>query len=216
MGSVRASRDSEPGTDGAVPRTRRRGEEVERAVLRAAADELTERGYDGFTMDRVAARAGTSKTAIYRRWSSRTSLALAAYRQMVARPDTPPDTGDLRSDVVELLRSVADRMASSVGAEVLRGLMMDARREPDLMAGLRDDFSRSEPGIMLIILARAVARGEARPESLMPRIATVPVVLLRNEFMIDGSAPVSDETITEIVDLVFLPLVRPDRFEAAT
>ncbi|GAA4501663.1 TetR/AcrR family transcriptional regulator [Actinoallomurus oryzae] len=202
-------RGSDADTGGAVRRTRRRGEEVERAVLRAAVDELTERGYDGFTMDRVAARAGTNKTAIYRRWSSRSSLALAAYREMVARPDDPPDTGDLRSDVIELLRSVADRLASPSGAEVLRGLMMDARRDPELMAALRDDFVRSEPGTMLILLARAVARGEARPEALVPRVATVPVALLRDELTMRGPGGISDETIAEIVDLVFLPLVRP-------
>ncbi|MFB9831792.1 TetR/AcrR family transcriptional regulator [Actinoallomurus acaciae] len=202
------SRGPEADADGTTRRTRRRGEEVERAVLRAAVEELTERGYEGFTMDRVAARAGTSKTAIYRRWSSRTSLALAAYREMVAQPDGPPDTGDLRSDVIGLLRSVADRLASPSGAEVLRGLMMDARRDPELMTRLREDFNRSEPGTMLILLARAVARGEARPESLVPRVATVPAALLRDEFTMRGPASVSDETIAEIVDLVFLPLVR--------
>ena len=202
------SRGAETGADGATRRTRRRGEEVERAVLRAAVEELTERGYEGFTMDRVAARAGTNKTAIYRRWSSRTSLALAAYREMVAQPDSPPDTGDLRSDVIELLRSVADRLASTSRTEVLRGLMMDARRDPELMARLREDFNRSEPGTMLILLARAVARGEARPESLVPRVATVPVALLRDELTMRGPAAISDEMIAEIVDLVFLPLVR--------
>jgi len=182
---------------------------VERAVLRAAVDELTENGYDGFTMDRVAARAGTNKTAIYRRWPSRTALAYAAYRQLVARPESPPDTGDLRSDVIELLRSAADQLGSPVGAEVLRGLMTDARRDPELMAGLRDELGRGEPGTMLTILARAVARGEARPESLTPRIATVAVVLLRNDYLMSGRTPIPDEAIAEIVDLVFLPLVRP-------
>jgi AcrR family transcriptional regulator len=194
---------------GAPRRPRRRGAEVESAVLRAAVEELTEKGYDGFTMDRVAARAGTNKTAIYRRWPSRTSLAFAAYKQMVARPESPPDTGDLRTDVIELLRSTADRMSSPVGAEVLRGLMTDARREPELLAGLREELGQGEPGTMLTILARAVARGEARQESLLPRIATLPVVLLRNEYLMGAPGPVSDRTITEMVDQVFLPLVRP-------
>lgn len=189
-------------------RPRRRGEEVERAVLRAAADELAERGYEGFTMDRVAARAGTNKTAIYRRWPSRTALAFAAYRQMVARPESLPDTGDLRTDVLELLRSVADRLSSPAGADVMHSLMMDARREPELLAGLRQELGQGEPGVMLTILARAVARGEARPEALVPRVATVPIALLRSEFTMSGASPISDETIAEIVDLVFLPLVR--------
>jgi hypothetical protein len=59
---------------------------------------------------------------------------------------------------------------------------------------------------MLTLLARAVARGQARPESLVPRIATVPIALLRIEFTM--GSPVTDEAIAEIVDVVFLPLVR--------
>ncbi|WP_433252620.1 TetR/AcrR family transcriptional regulator C-terminal ligand-binding domain-containing protein [Actinomadura nitritigenes] len=66
-----------------------------------------------------------------------------------------------------LLRGAARRMSSSGGAEVLRGLMMDARREPEPMAGLRDELARGEPGAMPTILARAVARGEARQDSLV-------------------------------------------------
>ncbi|TDD80880.1 TetR/AcrR family transcriptional regulator [Actinomadura darangshiensis] len=190
-------------------RPRRRAAEVESAVLRAAVEELTEHGYGGFTMDRVAARAATNKTAIYRRWPSRTALAFAAYKQMVARPESPPDTGELRSDVIELLRSAADRMSSPVGTEVLRGLMLDARREPGLMAGIREELAQGEPGTMLTILARAVARGEARQEALIPRIATLPVALLRNEHLMEGAGPISDRAIAEIVDQVFLPLVHP-------
>ena len=39
---------------------RRRGAELEQAILRAAVDELAESGYAGLTMDRVAHRAGTN------------------------------------------------------------------------------------------------------------------------------------------------------------
>ncbi|WP_433464167.1 TetR/AcrR family transcriptional regulator [Spirillospora sp. CA-128828] len=210
MRSDEPVRDPAEGTGGRTRRPRRRAAEVERAVLLAAVEELTEKGYDGFTMDRVAARAGTNKTAIYRRWPSRTSLAFAAYKRMVAWPGSPPDTGDLRSDVVELLRSAVDRMSSPMEAELLRGLTMDARREPEVMAGLREELGRGEPGTMLAIVARAVARGEARQEALLPRIATLPIVLLRNEYLMLGSlGPISDATIAEIVDQVFLPLVRP-------
>ncbi|KAB2388878.1 TetR/AcrR family transcriptional regulator [Actinomadura montaniterrae] len=193
----------------ATRRQRRNAAEVESAVLLAAVEELSENGYDGFTMDRVAARAGTSKTAIYRRWPSRTALAFAAYKQMVARPQDPPDTGDLRSDVLELLHAAADRMDSPVQSQIIRGLVIDARREPEVMADLRDEFGQGAPGTMLTILARAVARGEARRDSLIPRIATLPIALLRNEYLMFGPGPVSDQVITEIVDQVFLPLVRP-------
>ena len=60
----------------------------------------------------------------------------------------------------------------------------------------------------LTMLRRAVDRGEAPPECLHPRVATVALTLLRNEFMTRGMSPVADEVIVEIVDRVYLPLVR--------
>ncbi|WP_461297578.1 hypothetical protein [Streptomyces harbinensis] len=50
--------------------------------------------------------------------------------------------------------------------------------------------------------------GEAAPEALHPRVATVAVVLLRNEFVVRGVPSVPDEVLVEIVDEVYLPLVR--------
>lgn len=56
--------------------------------------------------------------------------------------------------------------------------------------------------------ARAVARGEVAPEALHPRAATVAVVLLRNEYVTGGTTTVPDSVLVEIVDEVYLPLLR--------
>ena len=60
----------------------------------------------------------------------------------------------------------------------------------------------------LTILERAVRRGEARHDALHPRIATVPIALLRNEYATRGPIDIADDVLVEIVDRVFLPLVR--------
>ena len=85
-------------------RTRRRGALLESAILDAAAKELLAAGYHAFTMEAVAKSAGTNKNAIYRRWPSRAALAVAAYRRMAIGAPPLPDTGDLRTDVLETLR----------------------------------------------------------------------------------------------------------------
>src|SRR5699024_10006752 len=95
---------------------RRRGLELERAILRAAAAELTESGYASMTMDRVARRAGTNKNAIYRRWPNRAALGIAAYRQIAVDSAQLPDTGDLRADVLEQLRRANRTWSSPIGA----------------------------------------------------------------------------------------------------
>jgi AcrR family transcriptional regulator len=186
---------------------RRRGAELEQAILRAAAEELTESGYAGMTMDRVARRAGTNKNTIYRRWPNRAALGIAAYRQLAADTTRAPDTGELRGDVLELLRG-ANRTWSSPLGGILRALLAGARDDPELLAQIQESSADAGSGVWQTVLARAVARGEARPEALHPRVATVAVVLLRNEYVTRGHPAVPDHVLVEIVDEVYLPLVR--------
>jgi AcrR family transcriptional regulator len=188
-------------------RPRRRGTALEQAILRAAIDELTESGYAGLTMDRVARRARTNKNAIYRRWPNRAALGMAAYRQMVDRALQPPDTGDLRGDVLALLRR-ANSGLGSPAADVLRGLLSSTADDPQLLAQIQEVTSDGGLSVWLTILGRAISRGEALPEALHPRVATVAITLLRNEYVTRGLTPVPDSVIVEIVDEVYLPLVR--------
>ncbi|SDS66734.1 TetR/AcrR family transcriptional regulator [Actinoplanes derwentensis] len=188
--------------------TRRRGEELEQAILRAAADEMRESGYPGMTMDRVAARAGTNKNAIYRRWPHRAALGIAAYRHLSETVMPDPDTGSLRADALEMLR-LANQTWSSPHGATLRGLLAAAADDPELLTLMRE---RSGTDAMdrawLTMLDRAVARGEAPAEAVHLRVATTPMMLLRAEYAIRGIPSVPDEVLVEIVDEVFLPLVR--------
>ncbi|MER6946004.1 TetR/AcrR family transcriptional regulator [Nonomuraea sp. NPDC000554] len=186
--------------------TRRRGAALEEAILRAAVDELTESGYAGLTMDKVATRAGTNKNAIYRRWPNRLALGIASYRQL-ATTIPPPDTGSLRGDVLELLRQANRHWSSPLGA-ILRELLSAAGGASELLAQLQDQSGDAVAAPWLTILGRAVARGEATPEALHPRVATVAIVLLRNEFVVRGVPTAPDDVLVEIVDEVYLPLVR--------
>jgi AcrR family transcriptional regulator len=186
--------------------TRRRGAALEEAILHAAVAELTASGYAGLTMDKVAARAGTNKNAIYRRWPNRLALGIAAYRQL-ATTVPPPDTGDLRGDVLELLRQANRHWSSPLGA-ILRELLSAVGGASQALAQLREQSGDAVAAPWLTILGRAVARGEASPEALHPRVATVAIVLLRNEFVMRGAPTTSDDVLIEIVDEVYLPLVR--------
>ncbi|MFJ7910657.1 TetR/AcrR family transcriptional regulator [Kitasatospora sp. NPDC096204] len=186
--------------------TRRRGAALEEAILRAAVEELTDAGFAGLTMDKVAARAGTNKNAIYRRWPNRLALGLAAYKQL-AKAAPVPDTGELRGDALELLRQANRHWSSPLGA-VLRELLAAAGGATEFLAQLQDQSGDAAAAPWLTVLGRAVARGEAAPEALHPRVATVAVVLLRNEFVVRGVPTAPDDVLVEIVDEVYLPLVR--------
>ena len=192
----------QPGT----AQTRRRGAALEEAILRAAVEQLTESGFAGLTMDKVASRAGTNKNAIYRRWPNRLALGIAAYRQQVTAVQ-PPDTGSLRGDTLELLRRANRHWSSPLGA-ILRELMAAAGGASELLAQLPEQSGDAVAALWLTILGRAVARGEASPEALHPRVATVAIVLLRNEFVVRGVLTAPDDVLVEITDEVYLPLVR--------
>ncbi|GAB3827892.1 TetR/AcrR family transcriptional regulator [Dactylosporangium cerinum] len=192
--------------DDPTTQTRRRGATLEAAILDAAAGELTENGYAGLTMDRVAKRAGTNKNAIYRRWPDRLALGVAAYRQLATTIE-PPDTGVLREDALELLRRANRHWSSPLGA-ILRELLTAAGGAQHLLAQLPGQSTDAMTAMWLAVLGRAVARGEAGPAALHPRVATVAIVLLRNEFVTRGVPTAPDEVLVDIVDEVYLPLVR--------
>jgi AcrR family transcriptional regulator len=188
--------------------TRRRGSALEDAILQAAWEELVEAGYAAFTMEAVAARAKTSRAVLYRRWSGRAELVVAAMRHHseIVRPPLP-DTGTLRGDMLALLRN----LSASVGelAGVMSFLIADYFEETGQpMAALRQRVLDRNPGTQTeVIFDRAIERGEIDPARLSPRVRTVAVDLMRHDFIMT-QAPVPDETIVEIVDRIFLPLVR--------
>jgi AcrR family transcriptional regulator len=191
-----------------APARRRRGAALDAALLDAAWDELRAVGYPRFTLDGVAARAGTSRPVLARRWSSRAELLIAAVRHRAsAAAQDPPDTGTLRGDVLAVLR----RMSSAVGevAGLLSFVFADyfsATGRPP--AEIREQAIAGGGSTMAAIIERAVERGEIDPGRLTPHIASLPVDLVRHD-LIMNQAPVPDETLVEIVDRIFLPLVQP-------
>ena len=186
---------------------RRRGAALETALLAAALDELDEHGYDDFTVDGVAARAHTSRAVLYRRWPGKPELVHAALvAAMNSDPLTVPDTGSLRGDVISLLQQANDRRGHLATAVVTRlgGFYRDTGTN---LATLRNELEGGCGASMDELIARAVTRGEIQPGQINGRLAQLPVDLLRHDVLFT-LAPLTEKAIEEIVDAVFLPLVR--------
>jgi AcrR family transcriptional regulator len=192
--------------------TRRRGAELEEALLEAAWRELVEVGYGRFTFEGVAERAGTSRPVIYRRWPDRATLAIASVRHFGrSQPVPTPDTGSVRDDLIALLRDAAKSRSelAALFSVQMGEFFAETGRTP---AELRAEFleARQQPFGIDRILERGVERGEIDPERMTPRIAGLPGDLLRHELLMTLQLP-SEETIIEIIDDIFLPLVTPKR-----
>ncbi len=194
---------------------RRRGDALEAAILKAAWDELSDTGYSGLTMEGVAARAGTNKAVLYRRWPNKTGLVIAALKKYLPkRTNDIPDTGELRSDVFAYLQGLVQPL-HTIGTKTIRGLLSeyfskDGRQLIALIPQIMHPRAESRSAqAMAAILKNAGTRGEVCPEKLTTRIISLPLDLLKYEIL-TTQEPVSDETIAEIVDDIFMPLVRCD------
>lgn len=186
--------------------SRRRGEELEQAILDAVWDEFQEVGFLRLTFEGVAKRAGTSKPVLYRRWSSRVEMMMACAVSRMPRPDSIPDTGSLRGDIVALLTLMRSRLRI-IGQTAMLALLAEASNDPEL----RQKFFRAVVNHLLDLLdmavwGRAIDRGEIRGEQLTERLRRLPIDLVRNEFLLFGD--LTDEVVASIVDEVVLPALR--------
>lgn len=185
-------------------KSRRRGTELEDALLDAAWDVLVEHGYHGFTYEAVATRAGTSRPVLYRRWPQRDDLLRATLTKVFrTKPIPVPDTGSLREDAISFLRNADAGRARMI--TLLSAQVMDYFRDTGTsFSELRDTLDAQGP--FETIIARAVERGELPDVPRSTRLVNLPFDLVRHDIFMTMRA-VSDESIIEIVDEVWLPLL---------
>lgn len=164
-------------------------------------------------MEGVAARAGTNKAVLYRRWPNKTELVIASLRRYLPkRTNDVPDTGNLRDDVFAYLHGLVKPL-HTIGAKTIHGLMVeyiskDGKQLMSLIPQLMRPKTESKlTSTMTAILKNAENRGEVSLEKLNPRIVSLPLDLLKFEILTTHE-PVSDKTIMEIIDDIFMPLVR--------
>jgi AcrR family transcriptional regulator len=149
-----ATTTSKPGPH----RTRRTSSDVADAILTATLEILDEVGFDGLTVEAVAARSGAAKTAVYRRWPSKVPLVVDALVR--SRPRFPvPDTGSLRQDMIELWQGVTQGDRRSID-RLLPVVISHLSPGDDLIATLRERYFKPRLEAMRAVVARAAARGE--------------------------------------------------------
>ncbi|QLL09327.1 TetR/AcrR family transcriptional regulator [Mycobacterium vicinigordonae] len=181
------------------------------AILEATLAVVAELGYDRFTMDDVASRAGVGKAAIYRRWPSKAVVVAEAIAHWRRRhgPVQPPDTGSLRGDLDALVAAVPSYTDADIGTiKVIAAVATAAMHDPVLSAAI-DDLVLSVPRrIVGSVLDQARRRGEIpadRDLTLVPDLL-VGLNLVR---MITGR-PLDRLFMRRALDEVVLPLVGGD------
>nr|WP_141210608.1 TetR-like C-terminal domain-containing protein [Rhodococcus sp. OK302] len=151
------------------------------------------------TIDRVATLAGTTRTALYRRFSGRVALLADAIVTHFGI-DPAPDTGSLRGDLIELQRRQVEFFRTPIVAAGLAGLLGDLSSDPQRSAQFHEAFMAPRRRSTEMMFQRAVDRGEMPPivhPALVFDILTGPLLL---HVMLPAAGPLDDTLIASTVD----------------
>jgi AcrR family transcriptional regulator len=186
--------------------SRRRGAVLDDAILAAAWQEMDSGGYSRTTMSGIAARAGTSKAVLYRRWSGLAELALDILKNRM-RALTPPDTGGLRGDLCMLLGEFVEVFAR-LPEGMIAGIIADSLHDPVLFREVQAQIGLSQLSARVAaVVDGAVTRGEIPPVTLPERVLLLPFDVARHDFIVLGRL-LDAEQRAELVDQIMLPLIR--------
>ncbi|MEW2162279.1 TetR/AcrR family transcriptional regulator [Streptomyces sp. NPDC007084] len=187
---------------------RRRGAVLERAILEAALEQLGTVGWNGLTMEGVAARAQTGKAAVYRRWPSKEDLVADALQAGLPDLTEAPDLGSVREDLLELCRRAREAMFSPSGF-ALRSVLHEcdvtqAERFNGVILG-----GVIEPTMRLLreVIHRGIGRGEVRPDAANQYVFDAIPAMMMYRSKVCGSEW-SDQDLQEMIDSLMIPLLR--------
>src|SRR5262249_36306195 len=129
------------------------------AMRRAALTLFIEQGVEGMSIQAVAAKAGVGKASIYRRWRSKEELVIDAVIEVFAEA-SPPDTGDVRGDLVQSTRDLQTLMSSSPTGDVFPRMAAEVARRTPLGRLYGERVIGPRRTVFEATLRRGVKRGE--------------------------------------------------------
>ncbi|HLR28734.1 MAG TPA: TetR/AcrR family transcriptional regulator [Ruania sp.] len=151
---------SATGAPGVAPRGRPRDERTEARIVASVMELLGQRGYAAVTFEEVARRAECSKATIYRRWSTKQEMVVAAVKASAAGGTAPPpvDSGTLRGDLLVLLERLETSMRPDAQLSLL--LLHAGIEDPELCEAIEEAAGPTGARLPQNVLQAAVARGE--------------------------------------------------------
>jgi AcrR family transcriptional regulator len=175
---------------------RPRAEDRTPAILEATKELLGEVGYDRLRIQDVADRAGAGLATVYRRWPTKQALVADALRHH-ADALFPPVDEDPRADLRALYQVLFDKLCGE-GGEVLPGLLVALRTEPELASVVRDEFLRPMRERAKADLSRMLG-----PDSpYLDTLADLTPGLLVFRTVMLGEDVASDQFLSGVIDLI--------------
>lgn len=185
---------------------RKRDHTRDAEILEAALDVLGETGYDGMTIDMVAARAKAGKATLYRRWPSKNELVLDAVACMKSNDidyDALPDTGTLRGDLIALIKPPSIRDGERK-MKVMAGIVSMLARNPELAEAAQKALVEPRAMANRILFQRAMDRGEIPADVDIERLCMIGPAMVSYHVLMLGK-PVDRAFLIANIDGVILP-----------
>ncbi len=146
------------------PCGRPRSPAADEAILRAALELCAEEGFEGTSVEAVAARAGVGKATVYRRYPNRVGLAVAAATTVCTCLVDDVDTGSVLEDLRHIAHGIVRTIDATLTREVLAQIAAAAARNPELRAAQRR-FVATRRSVATDAIERGITRGELRPDT---------------------------------------------------
>lgn len=185
---------------------RPRQEHLTSAVLDAVVELVAESGMAALTMDAVAARAGVSKPAMYRRWPTKQDLVIAAAESRIGSL-TVPDMGDFRAELQVVLTARME-VYRQPGIDRLLAGVIGVSAEQGVLREAFGAYASRVTSETLHVLERGIARGDVRADADLSAATTLVASSLLFRLVVEQRQP--DEALVEsVVDLVGRAVAAP-------
>lgn len=175
-------------------------------------DVVLQDGAGAVTMEGIAARAGTSKPVLYRRWSDRAALLRDTLVPLAMDAIPHSDTGSYRGDMLAILRGWAAFFTSPEGA-IARAIVAAMPDDPELAEAFRAGVIGWRKAAMTDTINRGIERGEVRPDIRVDVARELGQAFLWHRFLVTGDE-ITDDVVVHLVDEVLVPYAEPPASKA--
>ncbi|MDF2986168.1 MAG: TetR family transcriptional regulator [Eubacterium sp.] len=191
--------------------TRRRGDVLIDSIYDATVKIIKEVGYANLTFRQIAQNAKTSRTVLYRRWTTTFDLIreIMVYKSALVLDgelfDKIRDTGSLRSDLL-LLLTLYQSIYNEVGTEIMNAFLFEMSQSNEKIDEIKIKAIGKNILTMEKLLRFAKARGDKLKE-VGDMTLVLPFDLIRMENIVRKDV-VDTKRLEIIVDEILLPVFK--------
>jgi AcrR family transcriptional regulator len=174
---------------------RPRDASLDAAVIAATQRQLADVGFAQMSIEAIATEAGVTRPTLYRRWSTKEDLAIAAIAALVIdRPAAATDDtwGSVRAELVHFRRS----LERPNGMSMIGMVLLEEQRLPRLAALFRSHLVEPRRARLIAMLRAGIERGDVRRDADLPVAVAAAIGSFYAHYIATGSVPKNWERTT--------------------